>query len=922
MDRIVANNDAGSRGEPTYKQVDCAIIFMLAEERKLFLESNHKFINIQQGGDENFNEFYFIDKTGKLRLGVICSSEEDMGNHAAGKLFYRLSRRYRASLYINIGVAGRISQINVGDVIFVDRLSSAGENNANNSRYHLTPANVNHSAAIREVIGFFCSKKFEFSQYSKDLHKAFVRGVKAAAPRDGSGLAEAGKANVCRRGWCVTFPEVIKDREHPDFKNFMETGVRNKAHVADMEAYYLSEWHDLIEEEEGTSDGGSSDFIAIKSVSDCGDERKELYEKCGSRRLAMNNLAEITTCLCCERYDFPAIERDAGSLWSFFREHINERSVVSTVADMLSRRSCECEKLSLIEKAEKMFRYSIRTEGVAGDVGFREIRDILAEDNSLVTVYGRPGTGKSTYLSLLYTYLSIAGRNVVFWEIPFFSGSSKSPNRSSSRQIIYFLSRLLEEDDSLILIVDGINTLAADGAENDFIALLSKRPIKHLCVCCGEMTDSTEKILTQIHSKTKLSAKIEFSGVCAGSQHFDDLFRSATEFFEAASGTQLSVDAEIIKSFLKNSGGQPKIISVDYLFLYMIFEKSNLFREQNFKYLHMFLQAYLNDKYGANSIEKYYEEVQALLAGGDGRPSEGPGFNFSEKFRYNAYAQDFAYVTAFYNLFNTVDNSEEHEMELKNFCKKEMIFPSDITGILEDKVIAGRNANPKNNKALDNMVRVIAEDSEKSLEMETQLMYTACDLCGKNSSDHDKLRAVLKDMLQDIEKRHVSVKDSKGKMTALRYRSLCVIAAIFFDEDAYLSRYNNLILKNAEIARLNVSFHFHYYAREIFKFEDVISHDLLNSHNEMFYNTYYVLEQSLRGPVGEAEMTDQFLLHNLITYLHLFKKFILPSNRYPNLVPDVKRLLSGYRDAYGRIPSERIEFHSELMSQLNGALEN
>ena len=43
------------------KEMDVALIFMLEEEKKLFLDANHSFI-ILDDGEQEFTEFIFFDK--------------------------------------------------------------------------------------------------------------------------------------------------------------------------------------------------------------------------------------------------------------------------------------------------------------------------------------------------------------------------------------------------------------------------------------------------------------------------------------------------------------------------------------------------------------------------------------------------------------------------------------------------------------------------------------------------------------------------------------------------------------------------------------------------------------------------------------------------------------------------------------------
>lgn len=126
------------------KKVDCALLFMLDEEKNSFIEHNEQLI-ISEPNDGEFTEFFFFDKNGMYRTGVMFSGGEKMGNTEACYLFYRVSRKYVAELYINIGVAGVVNGIEVGDVLLATQLSTFGEQNATNAPWQSTGLNIEYN---------------------------------------------------------------------------------------------------------------------------------------------------------------------------------------------------------------------------------------------------------------------------------------------------------------------------------------------------------------------------------------------------------------------------------------------------------------------------------------------------------------------------------------------------------------------------------------------------------------------------------------------------------------------------------------------------------------------------------------------------------------------------------------------------------
>lgn len=921
------------------KQVDCAIIFMLDEERDRFLEANHKFI-ISNRVDEYFLEFFFVDKDTQLRKGVICSYGTNMGNYAASVLFYRLSRLYKAHLYINVGVAGRIKDIDVGDVLFVDQLSSAGENNANNIIYQRIDSNTyeridRRNSAIKEAVNFFIKGGFCFSKtsmtlkktFDDDLYQSMLAGPWAGDISRGDEIpgVGTGPTNVCKTGWCITFPEVIKDKQEPNYKKFVDQ-IRQKSALIDMECYYLSEWHDLIKRLEPKHCDKDSEFIAIKSVSDCGDVNKELYEQAGSRKLAMNNLTEVVTHFCSEVYPFPVKNGD-GELLQMVDEYISGKSIIRTVRDMISKCRDTGEELELIKKFEQMFKYFIRTEdpneyGCEDSVGmnFSVLKDILLQDRAAVTICGRSGTGKTTFFALFYIFLKAHQIPVVFWAIPLFSATKYV----TQRQIIYFLSRLLKNSntDAPILLLDGVNALGKDEAVHDeFIDLLQKSHIKHLCISYGDMIDSGDGIKPIVDLNMGFNIELQFGGVCIDSDEFDAFLDAALSFFHKVHDNQLTPDN--IKKLLINRDGRSKVISIDYLLLYMISEKSGLLQQKNYRYLYTFLIAYFSAKYGNKNINSFISEVYSSLVSGNGSLIIGKTFDASEMFRYNAYVEDVAYATAVCDLFK-----KDNDKEIEAFFTNELIFPSDITMILEDKLIEAQRQQETGRKILDAMIARLQSSTKKSAEMEIQILYTACSLGRNNQYNSQQLKEIVYKKRNHIMEEIERVGGNEQKLLMLQYRTLCIILALFFEEEDNLAEYNEKLIDEEATSLTNIIFHLYYYSGRFFSYKDVISFgffsykdvisfDITNIHDEMFYNTYYVLAKTFMIKSEQSSVTDQFTLYNFITFLHLCKHVIIPNNRYPYIKDKAKRIFDSYAATYRKMSPSKIKFYDKLIRLIN-----
>lgn len=841
--------------ENTSKNVDCAIIFMLDEERNRFLEANHRFISLKETEKDGFIEFLFLDRDCNVRIGVMCSDGTNMGNHKAGTMFYKLSRRYKASLYLNIGVAARLKDVNVGDVLFIDRLSSAGENNANNKPYQHSDTSSylqieNRSKPIKEAIDYFISNRFEFSDYSQYLNKHFQENLRNTITEP-VGLTPK---NKCKKGHCISFPEVIKDLTIDPFNSYYNNS-RLKMAVADMEAFYFSEWHDLIKREESITRDNNSEFIAIKSVSDCGDGNKPQYEDAGSRQLAMNNLAEVVTCLCCDKYPFPRKKPGGKNLYPEIERLVSKKSVVRSVNDILQKDRIQ-NKDKVFESFQKMIQCFIRSdlEQSGEEALFPRLMDYLQRKDSIISINGRAGTGKSSFLSFFYEYLREHKQKVVLWEIPYFKNDTPT-----WRQTIFFIIQLVKKDPSIILILDGTDALSSDtGAFQELIDAIKTGIFQHLCVSYGNDVGSLDTVRNLVESKNHLN--LQFGGICVASKQLDDLLSAALPFFKVWHENELSSDS--IKKFLLEKDG-PRIINIDFQLLYMISQQSKSLGNTTPRYMYTFIKRYLDNKYKQNTIDSFLESVRGELSSQTG--SLEPTFSDSEAFRYNTYAWNYALTTGIFDLLKEDMKQVNESNELNTYLEKNILLSSDVNTLLEDQMVEARKQARGSNNVLDHIISIINK-REISDEAKSQLLYSACRLAYRADNSRELLKQIAMQTANSFKEQLKTADGETKRILQLQYRSASVILALCGD-GVELANYNRLLLREKQASDDNLAFHLKYYFRGLFSFHEAITLDLDSVFDEMVMNTYYVLERHLSNK--ESDDLKPFTLHNLITFLHL-----------------------------------------------------
>lgn len=423
------------------KEVDCALIFMLDEEKELFLKYNKEFI-ISNTNSVYFTEFNFFDKNMLMRTGVIISNGKKMGNTEACALFYKLTRHYRAQLYINLGVAGLMGDMNIGDVLIATQISTMGENNANNRKKLPKDLSLKEETANYAFNGLHPF----IHEFSKQSEKN-VKKLKENFQKNGIDLntykgMENFKSNNIITGWCLTVPEVIKDKARiPELDEY------RKLNLVDMEAYYIGLWHALIHEMEPEIFGelSSSEFIAFKSVSDYGDENKNVMEECGSRELAMKNLCIVVSKYCTKVYEF--VRTTSDDIYLYFNKIISE----SCLDLFIKQNNCN------IKDFENFFQHIIYVDSDSKyncENCIQAAIDIITKDKKALFLFGRSGTGKSTFMSYLFQKTKKKGYDVVLID---FSKYSKDTSPSDS-QLLVLLEKLLVSENNVVFFLDGIDT--------------------------------------------------------------------------------------------------------------------------------------------------------------------------------------------------------------------------------------------------------------------------------------------------------------------------------------------------------------------------------------------------------------------------------------------------------------------------------
>ncbi len=830
------------------KEIDCALIFMLDEEKELFLKYNKEFI-ITNTNDVCFSEFIFFDKNMLMRTGVIVSNGKKMGNTEACALFYKLTRHYKAKLYINLGVAGLMSEMNIGDVLIATRISTMGENNANNKKKLPKDLSLKEETANYAYNGLY-SFIPEFSKQSeidvKILKENFQNiGINL---NKYNGIANFKNNNIIT-GWCLTVPEVIKNRSIvPELEEYRHLNL------FDMEAYYIGLWHALIHENEPKVFGEpfSSEFIAFKSVSDYGDENKKAMEECGSRELAMKNLYTVVSTYCTNVYEFRCTT--SKNIYTYFNENISESCL-----DLFIKQNNNC----YIKDFEEFFQYIIYADS---DSEFNSANciqasiDIITQEKKALFLFGRSGTGKSTFMSYLFQETKKKGYDAVLID---FSKYSKYTSPSDS-QLLALLKKLLVSEKKVVFFLDGIDT--SSNSYSILRKILENCDIEYpeLSFCIGNIKEEDNGELYDTISSEKIIVDLSFNGISVYSPFFDSFIEKSKLLFN-----NKNYDIEIIKKFVIESN----VSNVDFRLLSMFANYGNNLSAK--KCLHTFVKDYLNNKY-RKKLEycKYFAPFEFETT------ENLQNIEEVNKIQKNSYFNCLGIAIKIIDIFE-VDDAER----INKFFQHEYILSDDINLMFEHLLKQKRNYNEIIGKILSYLTK-----KTPSISVETQLIYNISRISTskKDNPYNEKIKCLAIQRHANAEKlSHNKLINIEHINWLIEYRTLSIVLAKCYCNESALYEYNERMLQEEEsLLRSNLIFHLFYYSKRNFSFNKIFEFSLYNTDYEMFCSTYYKLKHSFNLN------KNSLWLMNAITFLYLIEELIVKRKMFMSFSDDSKESLS------------------------------
>ncbi len=880
---------------PMVTEIDCALLMMLDEERDLFLQQNKQLI-VEETDPAGFIPFTFFDKVGKMRKGVIFSKGKKMGNTEACKMFYQFSRRYKAHLYINLGVAGFFKDINIGDVLIVNQLSTLGENNATNvpwqsegGRLYRTPPLPGPNAPCWS----------SFKRNSQRRLKAFYAELKklsTSTEKDFSYLMKTSH-NEVKTGWCITVPEVIKGGAD----RFPQIRTGN---VVDMEAYYLYDWHEFIKEQEPLHAIEKSEFLSFKSVSDMADENKTIVEECGSRILAMANLCDVVCEYLTAVHNFKRDEEQ--TIYSYFQSKICKQSLDPL---FLKDRSGKREG-----KFGDLCKFFIMTSSSKGIVAEEDLivaaYHFLSEPKRTLVLSGHSGAGKSTFISYIYHKIS-KDRQAILVDFSRFSQTTVP----TAHQVVFLLERLLSQENHVTIFLDGVDVNCE--IYDLLLNAIHGKIYTNLSLCIGDITEDLScPVGTNVRNPDDLLPidtmveRFSFGGISVHSPHLKPMLRSAAEYFDGVQAWTFKVD-EVLQ-FMHDS----RLSHVDLRLLKMFADN---WVDQDF---YKFMDRYCTQKVRRPVCNQLYSHIPFTLY-------QDETLNDEEKKAYqilsqNSFTRGFLFANCIAEIVIAGNNGKMAEL-----LKSDYLLSNDMNLLLRLKL---EKSNIQDT-FIENLIPWLLNSKATTTQSaQTQLIYNIFQL-KPFSHNLEKMRKALLFHQAEYAKEQCNLCQSKGEdyyHWSLQYRTLSILMWCNLGESDrkrdFLDEYNQSLLTDADVHRYNLSFHLYHYSQKEFTFSRINTFDISSVTDEMFFNTYYTLIYSIREENinDKRNYQDPFLCMNIITFGHLIQDILIGLRRFLYLKKQalwiIQRLISSLHN-WDELPQIGIVSPRQLVQLLSDTAE-
>jgi nucleoside phosphorylase/5'-deoxynucleotidase YfbR-like HD superfamily hydrolase len=472
---------------------DCGLVIALQEEFEgsSELDGFRKFFEVPSSESTTpYKDFFFSDHTGKRRRGVVCILQ-DMTPLSAYQQTRSLVEQHLPMLLINVGIAGALSSnLKLGDVVVAEAVQqydhAAKAVPSTEHQFTLKWGGKTYKPSPRlfdKIKRLWISRPSLYQDWQRESARSLESGVPPEV-QHALGPDQLGDPKKLSDGMIASGNIV---GAAPAYRDRLLTANRNLLALEMESAGFLKACEEIAP---------AAQTVVLKGISDLADENKEKLERSSKdtiRAWAMSNALHIAAIVCRNIFDFqedfppsdqaatnvsvPDI-RDEFLKWTvqkhFKKQH---RDFAKSIPDTLA--SCD-----------PLFRCLIKSITLKPDENIFDHFAALIEtsDNPYpLKIAGKPGTGKTTLLTLLYLALYHRSKADPSKPIPLYINLKRytSPERGQEEE---WQPEVMVQDDlawlkpilgdssyTFVVLLDGIDEYVRyeERAEHEFLAIVT-----------------------------------------------------------------------------------------------------------------------------------------------------------------------------------------------------------------------------------------------------------------------------------------------------------------------------------------------------------------------------------------------------------------------------------------------------------------
>jgi nucleoside phosphorylase/5'-deoxynucleotidase YfbR-like HD superfamily hydrolase len=479
----------------TRRHIDCGVLIALREE----FEGNasfhgfEEFFDVEQQGSEGFRTFDFIDAKGNSRVGAVAVMESmsPLAAHETARDFLDI---YQPTVFVNIGIAGALApSLRLGDVVV------ATEVDAYDYRAKAVPSGTGSIEDFTFVWGG------RHQSPTEELAKQ-VSGVWKSP----NILNKWMKGSIDRlKSRCPSsVVHALETKQYLNDTPRIEAGQIASGNVVGASSAFRRRLLDshartlLAVEMESfgflrACAKAKCKSLVIKAISDLADENKEQLDTGTGdlvRAWAMSNGLHLASTALREVLSFQewsALEPTVGRQSTPVRTERSKLSELAIRHFKKQHKSLMVEVDKTLTSYDALFRPLIGSYRLPSDNLFTTIaRQVVGSSNPYpLRINGRPGTGKTTFLTILYLALLTLSNDQQDAPIPAYVNLKRyiTPERGKERG---WVPRSIAEDDlallrqifapdssePVVVLIDGIDeyTRHDDSIENEVLDLIGQ----------------------------------------------------------------------------------------------------------------------------------------------------------------------------------------------------------------------------------------------------------------------------------------------------------------------------------------------------------------------------------------------------------------------------------------------------------------